>query len=214
MGDVNPILFLVLGWLLGLLGGPITEAIGRLHRSKRLKRACYVELDELRYTMSADAVALHTRLGTLNHPLLEWCELIESEYDGPDKDPHKARLLETLTATSPEQLASAMAVEKAKSEGVHVKQHSVPFLESRLPDISILPVELQQALHQVRSQLDLFNQTAVLLERQLELTYSPGMNDENQARVRKNIAIYTEKLAERAKVVADAISYVMRAHPE
>jgi hypothetical protein len=149
MGSLEATLLVVLGWLLGILAGPIGERIRRHYSASRLRKACLTELLELRYTMASGVYLFRSLLGTLDHDLLAWLEPIESQYEGPDKDPRLLSALQHFKAMPAAALAAAMALNRAHLSGMSLKQYSMSFLDSQLANLSILPVDLQQRLLQV-----------------------------------------------------------------
>jgi hypothetical protein len=199
---------LLLGWLLGILGGPISDRIRRRYSAHDLRKACITELLELRYTMASCVHLFRSRLGTLDRDLLEWLEPIEAQYEGPDKDPRALTGLQELKAMSPETLAAAMAASRANLSALSLKQYSVSFLDSQLANLSILPFDLQQRLLQVKDQLSLFNQDVDFLNGQAALTFEGNLGGANYATVQQNLINGYEKLASRAKGIADAITSI------
>ena len=198
-------LLVVLGWLLGILAGPIGERIRRRYSADDLRKACLTELLELRYTMASCVELFHSRVGTLDHEILGWMEPIEAEYDGPDKDPRALEAVQKLKAMTPPALAAAMAVRKASFSGMSVKQYSMSFLDSQFANLNILPVDLQQRLLQVKDQLAIFNQDVVFLNKQFALTFQSDLGA-NYAVVMQNLTHGYGKLASRARIIADAIT--------
>jgi len=210
MRSLEPTLLVVLGWLLGILAGPISERIRRQYSANDLKRACLTELRELRYTMASCVQLFRSHIGTLDDELLEWLEPIESQYDGPDKDPRALALLHKLQGMTPQALSTSISAEKANPSALKLKQYAVSFLDSQLGKLSILPVDLQQRLLQVKDQLSLFNQDVTFLNSQAALTFQGGLGGANYAAVQQNLVAGYDKLATRAKGIADAITNVLQ----
>ena len=198
-------LLVVLGWLLGILAGPIGERIRRRYSADDLRKACLTELLELRYPMASCVELFHSRVGTLDHEILEWMEPIEAEYDGPDKDPRALEVVRKLKAMTPPALATAMAARKASFSGMSLKQYSMSFLDSQFANLNILPVDLQQRLLQVKDQLAIFNQDVVFLNSQFALTFQSDLGA-NYAVVMQNLTNGYGKLASRARSITDAIT--------
>jgi len=97
---------------------------------------------------------------------------------------------------------------------MNMKKYSLSFLEARLPDLAILPVGLQQALHQVRNQLDIYNQEVSVLQGHFAITFSAGLSPNNDARVRENLVLGYESLASRARSISDAITGVLKSYSD
>ena len=62
---MHDLLYLLLGWLLGLLSPGIAERIRRKHKAKDLVNSVVGELAELQYTVSLVAARLRMKLAAM-----------------------------------------------------------------------------------------------------------------------------------------------------
>lgn len=83
MERFGPLLYLLLGWLLGLLGPTIVDRIKRSYRVADVTKAIVLELEELRYDMALYAYLLCRPTGSLSDEWLDWIEPIIRDYRGP-----------------------------------------------------------------------------------------------------------------------------------
>ncbi len=68
----NTVLFLFLGWLLGLLSPIIVDAITKRHRNVEIRKAIISELGEARLAFAGSVYLLESRFGSYDRALLEW----------------------------------------------------------------------------------------------------------------------------------------------
>jgi hypothetical protein len=89
-----------------------------------LQSALLVEIAELRYAMVSCVSLFCSRLGLLDHDLIAWLEPIETEYQGPDKEPGALVSLQQVKAMPVAELAAANAAQREPASGMSLKQYS------------------------------------------------------------------------------------------
>ena len=87
-------------------------------------------------------------------------------------------------------------------------QYDLPFLAAHIGDLSIFPIAFQQAVLQIKSYLDLFNQLVVALQRSFDQTFNSSLSPGNHESVLSNLEQGYEQLGRRAELIARAISVV------
>ena len=202
-------LLVVLGWLLGVLAGPIGDRIKRRYSASDLQAALLVEIRELRYTMASCVSLFSSRLGILDHDIIAWLEPIERDYNGPDKDPRALEYLLKLKALAPAELAAETAHQKGTLSGMSLKQYSTSFLDSQMPHLGILPMDLQQRLLRLKDDLDIFNQEVAFLNGQFDLTFRGDLGGANYAAVQTNLTNGYANLISRARAIAVAANAII-----
>lgn len=201
-------LLVILGWALGLLGGPITDRIRRAYTARDLKKAVLAEIRELRYTMANCANQFAVKTGTLDHELLAWLEPIEKGYDGPDKQPGGLNAIEQLTALSPQTLRTQIAAAAAPG-GLSLKRYALPFVEAQASNFAMLPLDLHRRLLRVGEQLNLYNQDVDFLNQQFAFTFDGSLDAMNHTAIRHNLGTGYVKLVGAARRIADAITEIL-----
>jgi hypothetical protein len=202
----DQLLYLFLGWCLGLLGPIIIDRIRRDYRVAELMRAIVLELHELQYRMALATYFMRKRLGIMPDDWLAWLESIVRSYTGPE--PH-AGILEAIVAFrshSPEERRQALLIEHDPTRGLSLKEYTVPLLSAHVADISLFPVPFQVAALRVKGHLDMFNQHVRYLQGQFEKTFNAA--DQNYDTIRSNLDNGYQELGEIAKRIADAVSCV------
>src|SRR5262249_47250108 len=90
---LEQLLYILFGWLLGLLAPAIVERIRKNYRRAELTLAIKAELHELQYKMAGCCHRLNIYLTTLTDAHLTWFETIVRNYTGANP---KAGLLSAL----------------------------------------------------------------------------------------------------------------------
>src|SRR2546430_5111049 len=107
--DFSTLLWLVFGWLFGLLTPGIAERIKRKHRQAEVVRAVKGELNELQYMMAIFAYTMRSRSAEITDEFLEWLRPIVRSYQGSEVNIRFAEMLELSRTWTEEQRQQADA---------------------------------------------------------------------------------------------------------
>ena len=80
---IEKLLLLAFGWLLGMLGPAVTEAIKRRRENSQVRVALVAELREVSYRLALANYLINIHFGTVDRAYLQWFESVTSGYDGP-----------------------------------------------------------------------------------------------------------------------------------
>jgi hypothetical protein len=202
----NPLLTLLLGWLLGLLGPAIVDRIKRTYRVTEITRAILNELDELQYNMALAAYLLCRRTDSLTDNWLDWMEPIIRSYHGPIANPGTPEAVR-LIRTVPVKDRIKLVPREELSRGLSIKAYSVPLLTAHIAEISIFPVPFQAAVLRIKGQLDGYNQHLAYLQGQFDKTFTVS-DPASHAALVSNMEKGYRELAAIARITGDLISKV------
>jgi hypothetical protein len=153
------ILFLVLGWLLGLLSPVIVDWFTKKRRMAELQRALLVELGELKFSLARTTLAVVGAIAAWDREYLTWLKAAFESYRGA-RDEDRKLLLATVTGLlelDDQQLAAA-----GRSMGVPVspalQKHHLPYLQSRLDYLAALGPDAQRQLLAIPAQIGVINE--------------------------------------------------------
>ncbi len=76
------ILFLFMGWLLGLLSPVIVDSIKRKREIREVRLGIMTELRELQYRLTGVVFLISKHFGNIDRALLQWAHDIVVEYEG------------------------------------------------------------------------------------------------------------------------------------
>lgn len=80
---IEKLLLLALGWLLGMLGPVVTEAIKRRRENCQVKVALAAELRQVSYKLALASYLVNIHFGTVDRPYLQWLQRVTAGYNGP-----------------------------------------------------------------------------------------------------------------------------------
>jgi hypothetical protein len=210
--QMHELIYLLLGWLLGLLGPAIVERIRRKHRRRDLISSVVGELTELQFTLAFVAFQLRSKLATVTDEFLDWLMPIVDSYDGPGKNSRLAGMLVEVRAHSEAERRQIDILLQGEGRGLTLKKYEVPFLEGQAAELSICPLDFQRRVFRVKGQLNQFNQQVSYLQGQFEKTFDPSIVGANRENVERNLVEGYAAIAKIAEMIARAVDDIMRTH--
>jgi len=203
MQGVN-ILYLMLGWLLGVFSFLIIDEVKRHFQKKEFKKGLSIELEDVRHRLSGAVYLLCSRFGTYNRDLLNWMFKIYAQYD----DQKMLRHIETLLKSSDEEI-DAYAKEMAQQKDVvalNLKKYSLPFLGSNMSSISLLDMKLQRLIIQIRTRLNMVNEEIDLNLFYYVKTFDSTLSEDNSAMIKNNLNKSYQNISRQYRMIVDQIT--------
>lgn len=202
---MEKVLYLLLGWALGLLGPAVVEAIRRKREVIPVRKALLDELHELKYRLAISAYQTERRFGTISKPYLQWLRNIVIAYKGRKPKDSILTFIDGELALSDEQFAILTKRELANADGgLALKKYLAPLLDSRIPSLWFFDSSFRQRLLDVRAELDLLNEEIDQAQYYFGLTFTK-LEEDNRARVDCNLTEAYRQIAKRAKVAVEKI---------
>lgn len=212
-GPILPDLALLfVGWALGILSSPITDAIRRRSVKRRITRAVRTELLSLQDTFAMVVVQVSRRRGVLTHSLLG-ALMSTLTTSGHTVATSKAlRVIDDLM--NPEERPSSEAGQAARRDPrtpLSLRVQGVPFLESHLHRLDFYSHETQRQLLEIRSGAQMFNQLADEAMHYHFMTFSEGLGEERLAALGANVEQCYERAGEKAgELVSQIVALLQR----
>lgn len=205
------LLFVGLGWLLGLLGPVIVDAIRRHYVRDEIRTAIVSELSEARFRFAGVVYILQARFGTYDRQLLEWLLPLVEDYRGPNRNQEIAEVIRRQLALSDAELAKVAQQQQAGPEaGLAVKKYRLPYLESHVPDLGLFKERPRALILDIRSNVDLFNEQVDEALFYFKLTYESGVSVDNHHRAVLAVKTSYMSLATRAREIIERVGELLR----
>lgn len=201
------LLFLFLGWLLGLFGPIIVDEIRRRRKATQIKSSIIIELTELRFKLAFTVYKMAFSFGTWDRPLLEWIKTIVHGYKGTHTDERIEESIDKLLSRSDEDLAVGDMYGKAISLGaVALKKYNIPLLDANIGALVVLPSDFQNLLIEIKTQIGILNEQVDEAKFFYKKTFDSGISKENYKILQHNIRNTYLQVCQRAKDVADLVT--------
>ena len=166
------VLYIFVGWLLGLISPQLTERIQRSKKQKEILKAITGETRDLRVRLAwivlfMKASLLQKALPTEGprcvaevNSVLTWMDPIIRSFPAPEDEMFNAGLPVWSDLFSRDESERAKLVfERVHPAGVSgFKRQSLPFVMNIMGDLSLFPVPVQRHITNIVSKLDLLNQ--------------------------------------------------------
>jgi hypothetical protein len=202
-------LALILGWALGLMGGPIAEAIRRGRRRGELKDALRDELREFRQLMASLVYRLSDWVGALDVEVVEWLLEVHSDraMTAPDALTLEAfqGMRDRLAAGPPPRQQNQVV----QGGGLSLKVYNLPLLSAAIPELSVFDADTRRRLLQLHERLDLWNQEVPRLAELFNRTFDSDLSAHNRQVVLTNLDAGYREQASRARAIADQVASVL-----
>ena len=175
-------LLIFLGWLLGLLGPIIIDAIRKKKRNAEIRNAVLTELHEARNRLASTIFIIQSRFGEFDRQLLEWLLTVIESYRGANPNADLIAAIRRLLAADDAQIADlAQQVQAPAGGALGVKKYSTLYLDSRHADLGGFSETAQALLIDIRARFDLYNEEVDQARYFFRLTFQPGITPENHA---------------------------------
>ena len=208
---VDDLAMLVIGWALGILSSPITDAIRRRSVKERITRAIRTELRSLQDSFATVVIQVSRRRGDLTHSLLDALMgtlMSSGQLPGGSKS---LKLIDDLIDSGANLRTLTRAREAAGDWAyLSVKVQGVPFLESHLHRLDFYSHETQRQLLEIHAGCEIFNQFADEAMRYHLMLFGEGIDQERRSALQCNIEKCYERAGEKASELVTLIAFVLR----
>lgn len=180
--EIQAILMLILGWLLGLLSPSIINYIQDKQKAIKIKKSLLSEMEECQIIMANVAYLIESKYVAINHKLFDDLINIYENYNGINDYNDKLLRLKKLKTTPKEELETMTEIQLYENmdKFLSFKKYDLPYLRSKINDISLLDENVQSNLLQLNFKLNLFNSEVEESKFHYQLTFSSEVSEENQ----------------------------------
>jgi len=202
--QLETLLTILLGWLLGLLTQGIAERIRRPYRRRDLVRAVVDEMLTLQHTMAIVSHRVRARRADVTDAFLDEILPIVEGHKGPDHNEDFAKgLRESRKLPEADRATVHLAIRK-HNVGLRLPQYSVPLFVTQIADLTICEPDFQRSVLHIRAHLDLYNQIGPYIQSMAERTFSNPTPEDRVALI-KNQDEACRDAGIRAEIIIRAI---------
>lgn len=208
---IEKLALLALGWLLGMLGPVVTDAIKRRRENLQVIVALAAELRELSYQLALANYVVHMHFGTVTRDYLAWLQGVTRHYTGPSRLETTQPSLAMQLELTDEQLTGAVQRMKA-NEGTTLvlRKFAVPLLDARVSSLWAFDNRVQVLLLDIRSNIALLNELVDQSRYYSGLTFGK-LEAGNYELAVGNLRGSQRQYADRAKILVSKIAELQAA---
>lgn len=205
------ILFLFMGWLLGLLSPVIVDSIKRKREIKEVRLGIMTELGELQYRLAGVVFLIGRQFGTIDRALLQLVHDIVVAYEGINPSEQLREGTQRLLELTDEQIRQLAEQSRATaSPALSLKKYSLPFVDSKMAYMSAFDVPFQNHVFEIKNYLNGFNEEVDQARHYTALTFNSSLTEDNHHSICQNLKSCYRSAAERSKTIVEIIEKVKR----
>jgi hypothetical protein len=202
---------LFVGWALGILSSPITDAIRRRSAKLRLTRALRTELQSLQDTLACVVIQIARRRSVLARSLLE--ALMSTLRSSGQVVDHGRALKSIVGLLQLDDLA--LTTQQAPDPSppprvpLSLKVYGVPFLNSQFHRLDLYTPETQRMLVELHAGLQQYNQHADEAMNYHLMSFGTGLGQERLDSLAEHVETSCERAAEKASDLVSRIAVLL-----
>lgn len=181
------ILYIILGWLFGLLSPTVINYVKKHYDNKKFLIATNIELSELQFRLCLTGLILGQRYGSIDKEYLLEVKSILNKYDGEDTPETIITLIDLMLEANDEYFNSLIISMRSINVNFSLMRHSTILIDTNAMQISAFPTELQSKIYEFRNALNIYNQKVLLAQEKLNITYDSSLSEINREIINDNI---------------------------
>jgi hypothetical protein len=207
---LDKVLFLFLGWLLGMLSPLIVSAVTRRRENALGRAAIVTELNELAATLAIAVYGTRSSLGTVDRQFLEWLRTFLGSHPIPaNLQALKSRLPDHLSWSDADIAKGAQYMANAPGTSAMLQHYPVPLLDARVSALWTFDTAFQRSLLAIRRDVALLDDIVDRSRKYFDLTFTK-LEGDNPQLVIANLNQCYELYADRATAVVEQIVELRR----
>jgi len=203
---------LLLGWVLGIVSSPVTDAIRRRSAKQRLTRALRTELRSLQDTLAWAVVQIDKRRGVLTYSLLEaLMSTLQSSGHVPGQG-KAIKAIEGLLQQDEWALSGTLPSDASPPARapMSLRVFGEPFLDTHIHRLDLYSLDTQRQLVEIHSGLQIYNQHADEATSYHQLTFAKDVAKERLDALALNLEASYERAGERASDLVSRIAVLLQ----
>lgn len=181
------ILYIILGWLFGLLSPTIINFIKEYYDNKKFLIATKIELSELQFRLCLTGFILAQRYGSIDKEYLLEVKGILTKYAGEDAPETIVIVINSMLEANDEYFNSITAYMRSSNVNFSLMKHSTILIDDNAMQISAFPIELQSKIYEFKNYLNIYNQKVLLAQEKLSITYDSSLSEVNRQIINANL---------------------------
>jgi len=205
------LIFLFLGWLLGLLGPAIQERIKLHYITERIIAGIISELTELREHCSTLTVTIEAKAGRLTKELLSWQRTFQGERPLPpplDQLSEVTQRLEQVDETVFNQLAARLKM--PPGGGINLKELALPYTQTKLTDLELFSENGRIRILEILSRIRIFNQQVEESRFFFKLTFDASLSQTNHASASAQVQAAYNAASTQSRLIVELITLALK----
>lgn len=202
---MEEVIYIILGWLLGILSPSIIKKISEKKEKNNLEKIIFNDLKELKKRLAGIPYLVYPKYGKLDEIIFGWLK-INSGIDFTEG-------LEQLAREGhPENKILAFLNERGLQENTvsHFKKMHLFATDSHLMNLGVIDNTLIAKVLEIRFHVEAFNEEIDSFRENLKMTFLPGITDTNHKIISQEIKNKSLNIANKSMYIVDKINDIIK----
>jgi hypothetical protein len=185
---MNEVLFIVLGWLFGIISPRLIDSIKSYYERNDFLSAIKTEARDLQYRLSLGSYTIAEKEGQLTREKLIWFKNRISAYEGAEPKEQILLLVNTLlNSENDSELHALNSFNNESQRAISLKNYSASFLNSNISKLHTLPIDFQSSVHDFINFLSILNQEILTAIKYHQMSFDSSQGEINYNSVIRNL---------------------------
>jgi hypothetical protein len=204
-----PAVYVILGWLLGLLSPQIVDLIQRPYRRRLIRHSLFIELAELRPRLAMLAYLILSQSGDVDREFVVWTQSMLGTTKNPRSKMTIAEGLKVFLNFDDQQLKQIFQASANPTANTNFPKITLPFLSSQIPTLTLFSSEFQRLALTVLADINTLNEHLDFLNFNFKKTFDAGLTTSNHQMIITNMQIARLSVAQIARNTCDRVTQLL-----
>jgi len=204
------ILYILLGWFLGILSPGITTKISNHYKKAALQRTIISEMKDIKIRLAGIPMTIHPAYGTLDMSLFKWVQEQTQNFTDFISDDNDAAKLEAADLENDDKIAKVIEAwnykKKSDNPSFHFKKMDTSIADSNLINIEILDNNFIKKLLEIKFQIRAFNEEVQSVNEYSIMTFDSNMSGANHQIIQREIKQKNYFISKKAIYIVEKIN--------
>lgn len=201
------ILYILFGWLLGLISPIVTDKMRKHFQLKEVKKAFVVELNGLAKRLIASSFQMTSRIGHFDASFLHWFIPLYNKYNKVSSDPEFPKELENVILKEHKDFVQQWdkRLKSFYKGGIGLKKYSLPYIRSRMHELQHFDSNFSVQILNILGKVDMLNENIEEAKYFLDKTFDSSLSESNYAIINENKETAYLDILEQVKFLVSVI---------
>jgi len=198
------ILYIILGWLLGIFSPSIQKKISEKYEKDNLKKIIFNDLRDLKKRLAPLPFSIFPKYGKLDEEKFEWLKKnLDIDFsEGIQKMSEQGIDLKMT-------LNNLNVIGLQKNTLTYFKKMHLFAIDSHLTNLNLVDGLLMAKILEVRFHIEAFNEDIDNFREHLKMTFQPGITDANHKIISQELENISLDIAKKSIYIVDKINIIL-----
>ncbi|OIO19230.1 MAG: hypothetical protein CO029_04295 [Candidatus Magasanikbacteria bacterium CG_4_9_14_0_2_um_filter_41_10] len=207
------VVYIILGWLFGILSPGLVNKIANGYKKKSLKRVIIEELKDTKKRLSSVPIMVYPAYGALNEDHYLWVKEQTNNFtelisDDDRKEKFDELLKQNISDNNVIELFNS--TEMKENPAFHFKKIETSIIDSNQINFDILDNQFLIKILEIKFQIRVYNDEIQSVNEYVKMTFDASMTDTNHQIIQEQIKRKNYTIAEKAVLIVNKINQAVQ----